>query len=147
MTCEYCRNRRICRVANLMQELGIIAEIRTCLYYAALGQQKNQADGSSQIPVHRRSIAEVMDIAKRIKTVNDAEKAREEEEAQGICSSCGKETAVAVCSICGKNVCYDCATTSATGGTYCPDCYENQQETPKIGGISLSELRKHMPDA
>ena len=117
--CHACGANAICEVVSMLHRKNIVAAVQNCPYC-------NTGNNSSQETeeVRQRSITEVLDVAQRIKSLNQVK--REENVEVVECEICHEETAITTCHGCGKQICGSCLIEEiGSNHSYCEDCYDN----------------------
>lgn len=121
--CHTCGANAICEVVSMLHKKKIAATVQNCPYCCNVNNYNRRPKELPQ-EARRRSINEVLDVAQRIKSLNQN---KHEEDIEVVeCEVCHEETAIATCQRCGKQICGSCLIQEiGSNCTYCEDCYDN----------------------
>ena len=129
--CRKCTMLPVCKIKDLFDENPILDfAMLGCRYYA---------DGSNEQTVFYQPEEETesrdrLEVAQEIRASMPIEDDKEDIVPPSetlACSSCGKTGVQLIkCGNCDKYCCGDCITDTIDGKSLCPECYENEDETP-----------------
>lgn len=127
MRCKECHINTVCKVASLLNEAQIVADIISCPYTAFAGTGINEVLATP----HQRTIRNLATVAERIKEVSKSLAAKDKIGEEAIfCDICDASAADFICEGCGKHICANCSTMDlSTGKYYCEECYDNLEPT------------------
>jgi len=118
--CYTCSVAGICEVVSLLHGKGVVAAVTNCPFCNGSKQRNVPQEPARQ----QRTVGEVLDIAERIKSLNQV---KHEENVEAIeCEICHHEVSIAKCDECGKQICGSCLIEEmGSSKVYCEDCYDN----------------------